>query len=383
MHGMIYSGFRVEWRPLAGLGAIAAEWQSLADRALEPNVFLEPAFALAAAPMFGRDIGVGLVWSRQLPVRLMGFFPGQVQRRRYGIALPVLVGWTHPFAPLGTPLVDRNAAAEVVAAWLAHLEAQSELPHLVLMPLLPATGSIAQVLMTALAQHGGACLAFSCHERALLAPAANADRAKYLEQAIGAKKRKELRRQRKRLAEAGKLHSETVKEATAVAAALRDFLTLEAAGWKGRAGTAARTDDGVRAFMERAVAELARAGKARITRLSIGDRPIAALVTLASGATAWSWKIAYDETFARFSPGVQLTVDATENLLDDPGIARADSCATADHPMIDHLWRERLALEDRFMGVGPQSAFAVACKLEGARRAAIAGAKRARDLLRG
>ena len=48
VHGTIDSLFRVEWRPLAELGAIAADWRALAGSALEPNVFYEPAFALAA-----------------------------------------------------------------------------------------------------------------------------------------------------------------------------------------------------------------------------------------------------------------------------------------------------------------------------------------------
>src|SRR5580698_9236998 len=117
MHGMIESDFRVEWRPLVELTPIAAEWQSLAARALEPNVFLEPAFALAAAPVFGTGVGVGLVWSRASPLRLMGFFPARIERRRYGVALPVLVGWTHPYGPLGTPLIDRDAGAAVFSAW--------------------------------------------------------------------------------------------------------------------------------------------------------------------------------------------------------------------------------------------------------------------------
>ena len=64
MHGTIDSLFRVEWRPLADLDAIATEWRDLAGRALEPNVFYEPSFALAAGPVFGRDSGAGLVWSR-------------------------------------------------------------------------------------------------------------------------------------------------------------------------------------------------------------------------------------------------------------------------------------------------------------------------------
>jgi CelD/BcsL family acetyltransferase involved in cellulose biosynthesis len=383
VHGVIDSSFRVEWRPLSGLADIAAQWQSLAARALEPNVFLEPAFARAAAPVFGRDVGAGLVWSRASPARLMGFFPARVERRRYGIALPVLVGWTHPYAPLGTPLVDRDAGTAAICAWLDHLASRADLPHVLLMPFLPVAGPVAEAFAAALAQRGGGSITLATHERALLAPAGA--REHYLDLAIGTKKRKELRRQRKRLAEAGTLVSDTASAPAAVSAALRDFLALEAAGWKGRAGTAARADDRIRAFMEEAVAGLGGTGKARVSRLIAGGAPIAALVTLQSGATAWCWKIAYDETFARFSPGVQLLLDATQALLDDPNVARADSCATAGHPMIDHVWRERLGLADRLVRLGPQQglAFSRACRLERARRAAIAGLKRARDVVRG
>src|SRR5690349_765445 len=94
-----------EWRPLATLGGIAAEWRALARRAAEPNVFYEPAFALAAAPVLGADAGAVLVRSVE-PRRLIGFFPCRIQARRYGVRLPLLVGWTHPYAPLETPLVD-------------------------------------------------------------------------------------------------------------------------------------------------------------------------------------------------------------------------------------------------------------------------------------
>jgi CelD/BcsL family acetyltransferase involved in cellulose biosynthesis len=382
VHGVIESDFRVEWRPLAELGPIADEWQSLADRALAPNVFLEPAFALAAAPVFGRDVGAGLIWSRAAPCRLMGFFPARIERRRYGVALPVMVGWTHPFAPLGTPLVDRAAGSATITAWLDHLAGRPDLPRLLLMPYLPVDGPVAQAFASAVAQRGGASIALGAHQRALLAPAA--DRERYLDRAIGHKKRKELRRQRRRLAQAGTLASDIACEPSAVAAALGDFLKLEAAGWKGRAGTAACADERVRAFMEAAVTGLARNGKAQVARLSAGGTPIAAIVTLRSGATAWCWKIAYEESYARFSPGVQLLLEATQALLDDPGIAAADSCATAGHPMIDHVWRERLGLADHLVQVGPKHrlAFAAARTLEHLRRAAIASLKRLRDLAR-
>ncbi len=58
------------------LNAIADEWRELAARALMPNVFYEPAFALAAAPVFGRDAGAVLVWSGTSAAQAARLFPG-------------------------------------------------------------------------------------------------------------------------------------------------------------------------------------------------------------------------------------------------------------------------------------------------------------------
>src|SRR5437867_9491866 len=88
---------RAEWKPLAALGDVRGEWRELAARALEPSVFYDPAFALAAAPVFGADVGAVLVWSNAAPQRLIGLFPLRVERR-YGV-VSTLTGWTHPYAP--------------------------------------------------------------------------------------------------------------------------------------------------------------------------------------------------------------------------------------------------------------------------------------------
>jgi len=106
---MAKSLFRIEWRPLAALASIAPQWRDLAARVLEPNVFYEPAFALAAARVFGCDAGAGLVWSREPPARLVGLFRAAITRHRYGVPLRVMAVWTHPYGPLGTPLVNAEA----------------------------------------------------------------------------------------------------------------------------------------------------------------------------------------------------------------------------------------------------------------------------------
>jgi CelD/BcsL family acetyltransferase involved in cellulose biosynthesis len=372
--------FVVEWRGLAQLETIADEWRELAARALEPNVFYEPAFALAAASVFGRETGAVLVWSGSAPRRLLGFFPARIETRRYGLKLPVVLGWAHAYAPLGVPLVERDAAEPVIAAWLAHLAAKAELPGLLLLPFLPEDGPFAAALDAVLRRAQMPTADFNRHRRALLAPAG--DRSLYVEHALGSRKHKELRRIGRRLADTGAVLFTSAQEPSTVATALEDFFSLEASGWKGRAGTAAAGHEDLHRFIRTAAGGLAAEGKVSVDRILVDGRAIAATIVLRSGVGAWFWKIAYDETFARFSPGFMLTVALTDELLEDATIAHTDSCATADHPMIDRVWRERLALCDRLIGVRPQAPFVRARRLERLRSAAIACVKRIRSHFR-
>jgi CelD/BcsL family acetyltransferase involved in cellulose biosynthesis len=250
------------------------------------------------------------------------------------------------------------------------------------MPLLPQQGPLAKAFDAVIAHIGGASVAYAPHRRALLAPAG--DRAAYIDRAVGHKKLKELRRQLRRLGEGGTLTFETAREPSTIDNALAQFLVLEASGWKGRAGTAVHHNADIRTFIERAIPELAQNHNASVTRLVLDGQTIAALILLKSQGTVWAWKIAYDEDAARASPGVQILLHATQALLDDPTITQADSCATAGHPMIDHIWRERLDVTDRLIRIGPdgRAAFAIACKLESLLRTAVALAKRVRDVIR-
>lgn len=372
--------FTVEWRDVSRLAPISAAWRELAARALEPNVFYAPAFALAAAPVFGGGTGAVLVWSGANPRRLIGFFPARIEQRRYGLKLPVLVGLTHPYGPLGVPLVEREAAEPVIAAWLKHVAADAALPGLLLLPFLPENGAFATALDAILRRAQMPAAHLHRRRRALLQP--DGERRLYVEHAMGKHQHKELRRRWRRLNETGAVLVTAATEPAAVAAALEDFLALEASGWKGRAGTAVAKHQDIRRFIRAAVSGLAAESKVSIDRILVDGRAIAASIILRSGSCAWFWKIAYDESFARFSPGVMLTAVVTEQLVDDLTLARADSCATANHPMIDHLWRERLALCDRLIAIRPQAPFSLARRLEELRAAAIARVKQLRGYFR-
>src|SRR5581483_9144212 len=189
---------RAEWRALTALAALRQDWADLSSRAAEPNVFYDPAFALAAAPVFGNP-GAVLVWSKD--GKLIGLFPARIERR-YGLTT-TLTGWTHPYAPFGAPLIDRDEAEAAIAAFLDHVETNEKLPKLVLLPFIAMDGIITAALSRVLLRHGGAMEVFGTHQRALLAP--TDERRTYLDRALAHKKLKELRRQRRRLLDKGQL----------------------------------------------------------------------------------------------------------------------------------------------------------------------------------
>src|SRR6202012_2116828 len=113
-----------------------------------------------------------------------------------------------------------------------------------------------------------------------------------------------------------------------VSAAIEDFLALEASGWKGARGTALAQNAGDARFVRNATTALAAIGQCEIVPLRAGDIPVAAGIVLRHQDRAFFFKIGVDERFAKFSPGVQLTLDLTRHLCADPAIASADSTAS-------------------------------------------------------
>ena len=68
---------------------------------------------------------------------------------------------------------------------------------------------------------------------------------------------------------------------------------------------------------------------------------------------AFYFKLGIDEHFAKYSPGVQLTLELTRHLCADAAIASVDSTASPDHPMINPIWRDRLAIGDVLIPLRP------------------------------
>jgi Acetyltransferase (GNAT) domain len=332
---------------LAPLAEVSVdEWSSLAERAIEPNGYYLPAWELAVNASARGRTGVSALsaWGepgQSRPARLIGLLPVVSLWRACRIPLPALVG-ASPYGTLCTPLIDRGCALEAVSRMIA--EARASGAHALILFDVSLNGAAMKAITDVLRQDGIRPQILQSHHRACLDARHQAD--ELLRDALGGKKLKELRRQRNRLAVHGAVRFDVAKSPEAVAEAVEIFLALEASGWKARRGTALSQNEGDATFIRRATRGLAETGQCEIVTMHAGDTPVAAAIVLRHLDRAFYFKLGIDERFAKYSPGVQLTLDLTRHLCADTVLATADSTASADHPMINPIWRGRLKIGD-------------------------------------
>jgi len=325
--------------PLAGVSA--AQWRALSERAAEPNGYYLPEWELAVNALARGRGGAAALGAWRDASRLIGLMPAISMWRAYKIPLPALVS-ADPYGTLCTPLLDAEMAEEAVTSLLQ--QAKQAGAHALIFRATSLEGPAMKAFTEVLHRGGMQPLVLQSHVRACLDASADGD--EVLRESLGTKKLKELRRQRNRLAEHGAVQFDVARTPAETAAALETFLELEASGWKGQRGTALGQNDGDATFIRRAVPALAEAGQCEIVSLRAGEAPVAAAIVLRHRSRAFYFKLGVDERFAKFSPGVQLTLDLTRHLCADPDISTVDSTASPDHPMINPIWRGRLAIGD-------------------------------------
>lgn len=362
---------------------LSKQWRDLASRVLIENIFYEEEFAVPAAIPFGDGVELLVVTEDESPLsRMLGLWPVRVSRRRWGVPLPVLVGWTHPFAALGVPLLDRDQAENVLSVLLRAANLIPGLPARQLMSNVPEQGSFPELLDALRSKHDLRSCAFNLHERAKLDPQS---REKYFESNLSSRTRSKLRQGIRKIERDGGAVFETVSEAGAIADAVEDYIRLEGRGWKARVGTAVGGSPTEAEFLRRVTKALSIQGRIKIHRLKLDDTTLASSITYLSTSMAWYAKISFDESQAKNSPGSHLVMYATEELLRDPSVVWADSCTPPGHPLMKKFWKESMSISNRLIDAsGNDPLFRLAVELERLRLkaseiwAAYKGIRRAR-----
>jgi CelD/BcsL family acetyltransferase involved in cellulose biosynthesis len=119
-----------------------------------------------------------------------------------------------------------------------------------------------------------------------------------------------------------------------------ECLRLEAAGWKGEAGTAILCSPGMAAFYREVLAQLARSGELRLSTLRLDGRLAAFDFGFLFGDRIFSMKTAYDESLKKVVPGLVLRLSIVEHCFEH-GLA-ANELLGGDLP-----WKRNFATSTR------------------------------------
>ncbi|QQA41257.1 GNAT family N-acetyltransferase [Pelagovum pacificum] len=322
------------------------QWRDLSDNALEPNAFYAPEMLLPSLRhlLGDHDVRIFTLWSEiNGNSRLRGLAPVAPESTLGKAPMPNISTWQHMHGFLGTPLIVPGWETPFWSHFCETI-ADTWWGGLLRIRRTDANGPSAAALRALCVAHDIPVREVSRQERAFLT--VPADPAAYLAEQMRGKKRKELRRQRRRLEETGNLTLEIVRSGAAeVDRFIADFHSLEGGGWKGESGTAIAQSDAESGFFEGAIRDAAEAGHLLGLVHRLDDRPVAILVNLLAADGCFSFKTAYDEALSAYSPGVQIQID-NMTVLADAGIRWSDSCAAKDHPMINSVWGERRTIAD-------------------------------------
>ena len=130
-----------------------------------------------------------------------------------------------------------------------------------------------------------------------------------------------------------------------------DFLEIEASGWKGQEGSALAARQESRSFFLRVAREAFSRGRLMMLALRFNGRPIAVKFNLLDyrELLAQDW---LRRDYARYSPGLLLEVENVRRLHARLDIEWMDSCAVAEHFMINRLWLDRRMIQTVLVPTG-------------------------------
>ena len=306
-------------------------WTDLAARALEPNAFFEPSLVRPLALHMGDDVAllsVGKGDSLSVCVPLT-----RTTIKWRGVPLPA---WRSG-NPLSTPLVDAAVDIEaVVARALAHLSSLRG-PRLLALDYLasdgPVGGALERVAGPQRRQGGFRPLSAAEAVRPILL---RREDASYTERRWGGPHRRKLGQKRRKLEQ---LLGEplTMADEPGDHEKIEQFLAMEQSGWKGRSGTALASLPRRLSFFRGACTRFSARGGLRVVSLKSGRTTIAMKLHLRSGGAAFALRRAYDEHFARGSPGIQLEIGAID-VFHSSGDRFIDSCGNQLQDPERWLW---------------------------------------------
>jgi CelD/BcsL family acetyltransferase involved in cellulose biosynthesis/glycosyltransferase involved in cell wall biosynthesis len=341
---------------LADLAEFLPAWEDLAASALEPNVFYEPWMMAPALHNLcaAKSLLTALIFTSD-PARpgaplLCGLFPLECGRGYKGAPVKFLRLWRHKHCYLTTPLIRAGYERRTLEAFFDWLATDTRSGALVEFNMIAGAGLFHQTLVDYLYSSGKPNRFFDSHTRALFQPSVDADT--YLRAALSTKHLKMIRRQERQLSEIGRLEYDALTPDDDAVTWIEEFLQLEASGWKGRESSALASNEPERRYFKAIAMEAFRRGRLAMLALRLDGRPIAYKLNFLAGRASFTFKIAFDENYARYSPGLLLEIENVRRLHAQSRIEWVDSCADPFNFMFNRLWLARRTIQNLIVSTG-------------------------------
>jgi CelD/BcsL family acetyltransferase involved in cellulose biosynthesis len=292
------AGYTLEvLRDRAALEHCAEEWRALPQARSSP--LLCPEWGLAALPALHAR-------SHVLALRVQGALAALAplaRQPRAGIDRIEFLGAARLHEPAGFLYADTSALTVLCAGVVTQRRP-------VVLQRVPATGPLIEAFEAAARGRG----------TLLVRPASAAPHVEFArdfaawESGLSSRRRQDYRRARRRLEQGGPVTFDLrIPTPASVSVELDEAMRVEASGWKERRGSALASNAELGSYFRDLAARLAARGSLRICFLRAGGQAIATQISIEHARRWWILKIGYDESWAEYSPGIQLMWDVVRH----------------------------------------------------------------------
>ena len=282
--------------------AFVGAWSELEGRAIESNAYLSPHFALPAIRHLEGSNPVTIIAIQACAGGRPELIGVGIFRRVWGtrnLPLPHLIAYQSRHSYLSGMLIDRRWASAALEAFFDYVRGLGWCQGVVFNKLI-RDWPLDRLLTSVATQRGSPCVQSPPVMRAILEPTPSLITP---EDVVGARRARDLRRCRRRLEEQGTVGWQLHRSGGIPKHTIETFIDLEHQGWKGEGESSLRSNAADEAFFRDVVARFSTEERAFFTELSLDGKVIAATSNFISGRAGFAFKLGWDSSYARVSPG--------------------------------------------------------------------------------
>lgn len=328
-------------------------WRDLALHAVEPNPLFEADCLIPAATHLAGGSQIYLVIAEE-DGRFYGCFPAAELRggippqfKLRFLSRPTVTTLVRRLRYDGTPLLRADRSVETAKALLTAIKEPTALGDrkFLVLESMDTEGPVAASFHQALAELGMSAHVLRSWTRPVIRRDEEDDRD------FATSNRKKLAKLEHRLSEESHA-SVRVVDVSDDPFMIEHLITMEAAGYKSHKDVAMSAHPGEPEWFRDMCDRFRQEGRLLVYALAVGDDVIALQLMIRAGDCLFGLQSVYDETYARFSPGIILHRSFLERFFTSIDVRMKDTCTFEGNSTLERLYPHSRPVETLVVVVG-------------------------------